>query len=834
MKLTLPQKTIHKNLLLTSKGDIWAYYKVRPKYIANQNTEQKEQSKELWAYLINSLKDYKDFHLELYPPERDLTAQFHDLEDDLATDNKKIGQYYAKETVRLLENEMGMITHSSFVLGVKLKENQYADDLKEVFKDTYEQVTKRLFLALGYDMETDSTFFDRYEPAEENLFSLLRVGKVIRLEEDEMIYLNRYNFIRDIQHSMEKESRHETIFELSDSILDPTERAGFIKLRNFDGDSYVSFLPIAEFPVNFANNHLFSLAQEMKFPCELHVKAHFEQANGISGLKSKASGKNRKFKVNTKEAVQDGDNVRKSLVQNRAVLQIMQDDLEVGTPILRWFACFVVYGKTLEECKRHGDTLKQLLGVRNIKVFRPLSDQLELFYKLLQGESVNNYKKWIQYSNSYGLSEMLFGVTNMIGNNSGWYIGRVDDTKSSKDRSVSLYGSRKIVLLNPLATNQNIKNSVTASPHITITGQTGKGKSYLIKLLFYYLSFLKLKILYIDPKKELRRWFERVIHDPIMQKKYPMFIEHLKSFHYVTLDASKKENWGTLDPIVFLKGMEAKETAESMIFQLYDTRDKDHIKLAIIRAIREVILQRERGEKVGLLNVIQLLIESKQPDIAAAGELLSELIEDSILRLGFSWGKNDGVSLERRVTILEISGLELPKETDDPEYYSDVERKSICLMLPLGKFCEMFGASNPEEFTVEIFDEAWIFSVAKGGKRVLKSIKRVGRSMSNMCVLVTQSIFDVSDEENKGQDGVIFAFDEASERKEILEHMQIEDTEGNRKWLESMLQGQCLFKDIYGRVGKITVHCLFEEMDKASETIKKSTSGSIEEKYAVI
>lgn len=101
-------------------------------------------------------------------------------------------------------------------------------------------------------------------------------------------------------------------------------------------------------------------------------------------------------------------------------------------------------------------------------------------------------------------------------------------------------------------------------------------------------------------------------------------------------------------------------------------------------------------------------------------------------------------------------------------------------------------------------------------------------------VIVTQSIFDVSNEENQGQEGMIFAFDESSERKEILNHMQIEDTEENRKWLEGMLQGQCLLKGIYGKVGKITVHCLFEEMDKASKTVDKGVSGSIEEKYALI
>lgn len=833
---------IHNNLLLTDEGDIWGYYKIAPQYIANQNQEQKEKSKDLWSYTINSLEKYEDIHFEMYPPKRDLKEQFEELKEDLSPDSihigkegKLIGQYYGNETVRMLESEFGEITYSSFVVGVKLRESQISENIKDAIKESYEQVTSRLLSMLGFDKETDESFFDRFKDAEDQLFSILKVVNAVRLEESEMIYLNRYNFIRDIPHSVEDESTYDTLYHLSDPTLDQVTNQGFIKIGSPNGKhSYVSVLPISDYPKYFKGNHLFSLAQEVKFPCELHIKAHFENSNGMLGLKSKLSGKNRKFKVNTREAIQDGDQVGQQLIDNRVALQIMMNDLELDKPILRWLGCFVVYGKTLAECRKNGDRLKQQLGIRNITIYRPAPNQLELFYKLLQGGRLSDYRYWQQWSNAEGLSEMLFGVNNLIGNNTGWYIGRVDDSRNSKDRMASLYGSRKIVLVNPMATNQNVKNAVTASPHMTITGQTGKGKSYLIKLLFYYLSFMNMKILYIDPKKEMRDQFQEVIDDPYMNKEYSAFVEHLKSFHYVTLDASKKENWGTLDPIVFLDRMQAKETAESMFFQLYDVRGRDEVHVAIVRAISDVLDRKDQGEKVGMMNVVDILRKDEDKKVRACGELLTESIKDSILKLGFSHGENTGVSLDQRITIMEVSGLDLPKESDDPEYYSDAERKSICLMLPLGKFCEMFGSKNQKEYTAEIFDEAWIFSVAKGGKRVLKSIKRVGRSMSNMCVIVTQSIFDVSDEENKGQEGMIFAFDEPSERKEILDHMQIEVTDENKQWLSGMLQGQCLFKDIYGKVGKITVHCLFEEMDHASKTVDKGVSGSIEEKFAMI
>ncbi|MBA8919272.1 hypothetical protein HNP39_003028 [Bacillus aerius] len=45
-----------------------------------------------------------------------------------------------------------------------------------------------------------------------------------------------------------------------------------------------------------------------------------------------------------------------------------------------------------------------------------------------------------------------------------------------------------------------------------------------------------------------------------------------------------------------------------------------------------------------------------------------------------------------------------------------------------------------------------------------------------------------------------------------------------------MFQGQCLFKDIYGRTSKISIECLFEEWMGAFET-NKSEVVNVEEMY---
>lgn len=49
--------------------------------------------------------------------------------------------------------------------------------------------------------------------------------------------------------------------------------------------------------------------------------------------------------------------------------------------------------------------------------------------------------------------------------------------------------------------------------------------------------------------------------------------------------------------------------------------------------------------------------------------------------------------------------------------------------------------------------------------------------------------------------------------------------------LESLVQGQCLFKGIYGRTAEISIECLFNEWMGVIETINKSEVVYAEEMY---
>ncbi|EPX7433210.1 ATP-binding protein [Listeria monocytogenes] len=153
-------------------------------------------------------------------------------------------------------------------------------------------------------------------------------------------------------------------------------------------------------------------------------------------------------------------------------------------------------------------------------------------------------------------------------------------------------------------------------------------------------------------------------------------------------------------------------------------------------------------------------------------------------------------------------------------------------MIPLAKFCEKFGSKDKNQETVEIFDEGWMLTSARAGKKLVKSMRRVGRSYNNALVLVTQSVGDVNTEDDNGNFGVNFAFDEPSETEDILDFLNMENSEANKELISNMIKGECLFKDIYGRTGKLAVDCLFEEWKEAFKTVTTNNSAKAEKLFS--
>lgn len=795
-----------------------------------QNKEKVDAYKKKWQHLIEEITSYDDFHFMMYPSEYELTKRYKDLESDIAEDAIDVARYYIEETVRLLEQRLGRLTKYDFILGVKLKSNllNISVEIKDNILSLFNTATDTVVKMLGWEQNVPASFFEKYQEVEEALVNIMATVRGERLSETEMTYINRYHFVRGLKHQTKEESEIKDVRSITNTIIDPTYPS-VLNLHSDQDEGYTSFVVIDEFLHNMSESDLFYEAQSLPFPVEVQMKV---QTESKSMTKTALNIKRQQLKEEQVEQHSVGDRSDVSTVTSASMVRHLQDEIKKEeVHLMNWLAVIVVHGETKKDCLRKATIVKRHLKGAGITCRLPVADQLNLFYKVLPGEKLDiTDKNWMQKTTQDGLAECLFAVNSDIGSKIGFFLGWVDRFSEHTDLESAILSSRDFILFHPFLANQQLKGSKTRSPHCLITGDTGNGKSYLAKLIFIYITLLDIKSLYIDPKKEMRKWIRRVLNDQSIRENFPLYAAHLEKFNYITLDHEEEKNWGALDPISFLPPMKAKDLVQVIFEQVYDFKGKDDVNTAFLRATSDVIEAKQKGEQVGSLDIIRRMQDHPEDTVKKAGDYLNEVVADSILKLCIHDGSNPALSLEKRITILEVENMDLPEHSERLENYTISQLKSSAVMFALGKFCELFGM-NPDEQTVEFIDEAWIFTTSQQGKKVERQMRRIGRSYDNAEYFISQSTKDALKEEDSGNFGVAFAFDEPNEREEVLKWMNMEVTKENKKMMESMFQGQCLFKDYYGRTSKISIECLFEEWQGALKTVEKKAVAYAEENY---
>ncbi|MCY7573894.1 ATP-binding protein [Bacillus pumilus] len=830
MNLETPMKSIFNNLILTRSGDVWAYYRIKSSSIPSQNRSKIEEYKDKWTSFYEDITEYEDFHLMMYPSRFDLEGRLNVLKKDIHEDSAEVASYYMQETVNVMNQRLGRLTKPDFIIGIKLNKSLLSldADMKDNLFSMLDTATDTVVNMLGWEQDISSEFFKKYIEIEDDLASTVTSVFAERLKESELKYINRYHFVRGLYHDVDEESESGDIQSITNTVIDPTIPAT-LKLTSDQDEGYISFVVIDEYLDNMVNSDLFFEVQALPFPVEVDIKAKVE---GKGMTKAALNIKHQQLKEEQNEKYSLGDESDQSTMTSAYLVKDLQNKIKKEeVSLINWLAVVIVDGRSKKECTEKARLVVRHLKGAGIKCRIPIADQLSLFYKMLPAQKLDLMdKNWIQKTTQSGIAECLLGVDSFIGSKIGFFLGWGDRFDKHTDLESAIRSSRDFILYHPFLANQQIKGSKTRSPHCLITGDTGNGKSFLAKLLYTYISFMDVKALYIDPKKEMRKWITKIINNPQTRTEFPLYINHLKKYHFITLDHEKKENWGALDPVSFMPASKAKDLLEVIFEQIYSFKGKDDISTAFLRAITKVLEMKERGDQVGSLHVIYEMQQHEEEPVRKAGDYLYESVKDSIMKLLIHDGSNPSLSLTERLTILEVENMDLPDFGERIENFTKSQMKSSAVMFALGKFCELFGM-DADEKTAEFIDEAWIFTASPQGRKVERQMRRIGRSYNNAEFFISQSTKDALHDDDKGNFGVAFAFDEPSEREDVLKWMNLEPSEENQKMLGSMFQGQCLFKDIYGRTSKISIECLFEEWMGAFETINKSEVAYAEEQY---
>ena len=811
----------HGNLMLRSNLDVYAMYEIPETIVNTVDITLKNEFKELVSDTLSDLEIFGGFEVSTIPFSTEATHNYKFLEQDLAEDTKPVGLYLMKRQAEELKKQIGETSQDRFFLTIPLRNNHVSLDFKDGLKTAITDFSNRVMATIGSDVTFDEDWYERFEELNHEIYQTLLPLNGYMPKQDQTIFVNNNHYLRGMSVDRELE-----IIQIENNIDNfgsagvSFENYGILTLSDGAQTTYLAILPIAIPPSNLSYNHFIERRRLLGFDTEVQTKAIFAKKNGFNSMQQRANRAKQKHKKTNEDIAMRNGIVRDEIGQAEALSEDLVKKSNRGETIISYLQSMFVYDDDYDRLQEKIKIVMRNFKKANIELARAKDDQIYLFYKHRLTEPLfENERRYLQTTTMAGFAESLFFTGQKVGSDVGLYMGRVDSRydRWSGGYKEALQNSRNLVYYNLLQANKlDVEGKISFDGLVKVTGQMGMGKSFFVKQMFVMNSILKTKLLYFDPKAEVRKQFMKVLHDYESQGIYPEICDYIKQINFVTIDARNSENHGVLDPLVFLTGQEAKNLIISMIGEFYDLKQNEQFEKELLQMIEKYLVLRENGEKVGTKNIMEALTKSDTDRVRITAELLLEKMSNSTLSLCFSNGQNEAISMSKRISIIEVTGLELPtSETSITEN----QRQSLVALYALGQFCYKFGSESKKE-SITFIDEAWFFNITDVGREIIMKIRRTGRSFNNFLVFVSQSHKDSNSELDDTGFGTLFSFNSPTETDLILDTHGIVKSEETRKWVSSMSMGQCLFTDPFGRTERITIDGIVSEINPLCDTIE--------------
>ena len=628
--------------------------------------------------------------------------------------------------------------------------------------------------------------------------------KFRRLDRNDFGYLIEHIYGRDgvayedYEYSFPKKKLKKATLIKQYDLIRPTrclieESQRYLRLEHEDSESFVSYFTVNAIvgELDFPSSEIFYF-QQQQFTFPVDTSMNVEIVGNRKAL-STVRNKKKELKDLDNHAYQSGSETSSNVVDALDSVDELETDLDQSKESMYKLSYVIrVSAPDLDELKRRCDEVKDFYDDLNVKLVRPAGDMLGLHSEFLPASRryMNDY---VQYVKSDFLAGLGFGATQQLGENTGIYIGYSVDTGRN-------------VYLQPSLASQGVKGTVTNALASAFVGSLGGGKSFCNNLIVYYSVLFGGQAVILDPKSERGNWKETLPE-----------IAHEINIVNLTSD---KENAGLLDPFVIMKNVkDAESLAIDILTFLTGISSRDGDKFPVLRkAVRAVTQSDQRG----LLHVID---ELRREDTAIAlgiADHIDSFTDYDFAHLLFSDGSvSNAISLDNQLNIIQVADLVLPDKDTTFEEYTTIELLSVAMLIVISTFALDFIHSDRSIFKIVDLDEAWAFLNVAQGETLSNKLVRAGRAMQAGVYFVTQSSGDVSKESLKNNIGLKFAFrsTDINEIKQTLEFFGIDpEDENNQKRLRDLENGQCLLQDLYGRVGVVQIHPVFEELLHAFDT----------------
>ena len=804
-----PIKYIDNNLVWNKDNEVFAYYELIPYNYSFLSPEQKYLVHDSFRQLIAQSREGKIHALQIATESSIRSIQ----EQSKKLVTGKLREVAIQKIDDQTEALVSMIGDNQvdyrFFLGFKLMVTEDEVNLKNIKKSVF--LTFREFLnevrhtLMNDFVSMNNDEINRYVKMEKLLENKIsRRFKIRRLEAKDFAYLMEHLYGRDgiayedyVYPLPKRKLKRETLIKYYD-LIRPTrcvveESQRYLRLEHEDSESYVSYFTVNAIvgELDFPSSEIFYF-QQQQFTFPVDTSMNVEIVGNKKALTT-VRNKKKELKDLDNHAYQAGNETSSNVVEALDSVDELETDLDQSKESMYKLSYVIrVSAPDLDELKRRCDEVKDFYDDLNVKLVRPAGDMMGLHGEFLPASKryINDY---IQYVKSDFLAGLGFGATQMLGENTGIYIGYSVDTGRN-------------VYLQPSLASQGVKGTVTNALASAFVGSLGGGKSFCNNLLVYYSVLFGGQAVILDPKSERGNWKETL----------PEIAEEINIVNLT----SDKENAGLLDPFVIMKDKEDGATLAKEILTFLtgiSTRDGDKFPV-LISAISKV----SESEQRGLLNVITELRKENTPIANHIANHIDSFTNYDFAHLLFSDGTvKNTISLDNQLNIIQVADLVLPDKDTTFDEYTTIELLSVAMLIVISTFALDFIHSDRSIFKIVDLDEAWAFLNVAQGETLSNKLVRAGRAMNAGVYFVTQSSGDVSKESLKNNIGLKFAFrsTDTNEIKQTLELFGLDsEDENNQKRLRDLENGQCLMQDLYGRVGVVQIHPVFVELLHAFDT----------------
>lgn len=823
VQVEFPIKHIEGNLVFGQDGHVWAYYEIASYDYTYRSPMEKKKMRNKWITLYSRIKN--DCHILQIPEFLDIELHHEQLQKRFHSLKNEATAYIHRATQVLKENIKEPTNIRTFV-GFRLKHINRRAMKRKLRKTLYHKwadfrryVGTISGLSAGDILEEE--LFE-YQELEKTLYEEVKsVLNCHSVDAMDVQWIIRQSVYRGISEPILREDWQpaKQVMNVGDQqIIKPQPlnimslAAGLfesnefhLRIKQFDEvagevkSGYSAFLYVTDFPEDlpFPNGEWAYLTQSLKFPVEISSRI-----NVISNEAALNELNKRKLRISNQvnHTRTEGQQIDAYLEDSYEIAVEKEREIrEEGMPVLKVSAILCVSAASIQQLNERIRATISIYRTKGIELQVSAGDQFLGFNDFLPAGDryVSDFIHYLEPSMQAGA---MFGATQTLGDGKGFFIGY---TGSSNVERLKL---RKPVFLDTALAAQQVGN--TNSLSMVFFGETGFGKSQSMDLLIYLSVLLKgARTLIIDPKGERGEW----------KQKLPFLKDHI---NIVTL-GSDLAHKGKFDPFVIFDPLDAAVYAKDVLMQLSSAKRGDEWSGVIQEAIQEV--RKETSAKNRSMSHVLRLLKSKDSKLYRR---LASYEEYAFSQLVFGDGsQTETLKLVDPLNVLQIQDLRLPSRDKNPENYTEVEILSRSILLPLTGYTEKLMKQDRGILKQIAWDECWSTLSSELGKDAITKGIREGRYWNSGMLLATQNPTDIDGEliNNIGMK-FVFKLEDPIQITRALEVLRLENNESNREAIQNLSHGECFFRDIHGRVGRLYFDTLFPEISEAFSTTPPESS----------